>query len=137
MNTSIEEAITRKHRKRSQVWKYFIEVDNKTAKCIKYNAIVRINGHTNSMISHLWSKHLEVDSLFHETKKILDNKEDYHLYKLITADGLPLRLGLHKFTITMIEVKRKMKDISSKNFIETIPLNMLVTYITVREFALK
>ena len=55
MNISIEEAITRKRRKRSQAWKYFnplntiiMEVDNKTAKCIKCNAIVRINGHTNS-----------------------------------------------------------------------------------------
>ena len=79
MNTSIEEAIIRKRRKRSQVWKYFIEVDNKTAKCIKCNATVRINGHTNSMISHLRSKHSEVDILLHETKKILDNKEYYHL----------------------------------------------------------
>ena len=57
MHTSIEEAIIRKRRKISQVWEYFIEVDNKTAKCIKCNATVRINGYTNSMISHLRSKH--------------------------------------------------------------------------------
>ena len=57
MNTSIEEVIIRKHRKISQVWKYFIEVDNKTAKCIKCNAIKIKNGQINSIISHLRSKH--------------------------------------------------------------------------------
>jgi len=51
---------------------------------------MRINGHANSMISYLQSKHSDVDILLHETKKLLNNKEDYHLYNFITADCLPL-----------------------------------------------